>query len=105
VSTNPPTPNPRRVAAGRLNRQKRRGLTPAGRERLRQSALANRPWEHATGPRTPADKAQASRNGKVRQKGKQSVREVKALLGGLDALLGAMAAARHLAQERQAAQA
>jgi hypothetical protein len=33
------------------------------------------------------------------------VREVKALLGGLDALIGAMAAARHLAHERQAAQA
>jgi hypothetical protein len=105
VSTNPPSPNPRRVAAGRLNWQKRRGLTPEGRERLRQSALANRPWEHATGPRTAAGKSQAARNGKVRQKGAQSVREVKALLGGLDALIGAMAAARHLAHERQAAQA
>ena len=80
MSTNPPSPTPRRVAAGRLNWQKRRGLTPAGRERLRQSALANRPWEHATGPRTAAGKAQAARNGKVRQKGAQSVREVKALL-------------------------
>jgi len=29
-----PAPNPRRVVAGRLNRAKRKGLTPEGRERL-----------------------------------------------------------------------
>ena len=35
-------PNPARVAAGRLNRTKRKGITPEGRERLRRGALANR---------------------------------------------------------------
>lgn len=47
---------PRQVAA-RINRKKRKGLTPEGREALRQAALTNRPWEHSTGPRTAAGKA------------------------------------------------
>src|SRR5262249_34904384 len=102
MSASPPSPNPRRVAAGKLNRQKRGPLTPEGRERLRQAALANRPWEHATGPRTPEGKARAAANGKARQKGERSVREVRALLGGLRALLAGMAAARRVAQEGRA---
>ena len=36
MSPHPPCPNPRRVAAGRLNRRKRGPLSPEGRERLRQ---------------------------------------------------------------------
>jgi hypothetical protein len=35
-----------------MNRKKRKGITPKGREALRQAALNNRPWEHSTGPRT-----------------------------------------------------
>ena len=50
------SPNPRRVAAGRRNWLKRKGLTPDSRERLRQAAFANRPWQHATGPRTAEGK-------------------------------------------------
>jgi hypothetical protein len=88
-----PNPNPRRVEAGRLNRMKRGPLTEAGRERLRESALRHRPWQHATGPRTAQGKAQAAKNGKKRQCGALSVREVR---GGLEAL-------RQLLQEARTA--
>ena len=87
-------PNPRRIAAGRLNRQKRKGLTPAGRERLRQAALRNRPWRFATGPRTPAGKARVALNGRIRQLGPRSVREIRRDLAGLRKLVSEMGAAR-----------
>ena len=61
-------PNPRRVAAGRLNHQKRKGLTADGLRRLREAAYKNQPWLRSTGPRTPEGKARVgrSRNGKTR---------------------------------------
>lgn len=80
--------NPKRVAAGRANRAKRGPLTPAGRERLRQAALANRPWVHSTGPKSVEGKRQAARNGKTRQLGPESVREVRRELHDLRHLLG-----------------
>jgi hypothetical protein len=87
-------PNLKRVAAGRRNQKLSRGLSAAGRERLRATALANRPWEHSTGPRTAAGKAAAARNGKVRQLGPRSVREIRAELADLGALVQAMRDAR-----------
>ena len=81
------SPNPRRVAAGRANRLKRGPLTEAGRERLREVALCNKPWEHSTGPRTPEGKQQAVRNGKRRQLGPRSAREVRAELAAVRALI------------------
>src|SRR4051812_39756652 len=95
--TEPPSPsppNPRRVEAGRRNRALRRGLTDAGRERLRQAALANRPWEASTGPRTPEGKARAAANGKLGQKGPKSVRELRAELAEVHNLTEAMRAVR-----------
>ena len=83
-------PNPRRVAAGKLNREKRKGLTADGRERLRQAALRGKPWEHATGPRTTEGKAKAARNGKARQLGPVSVRELRVDLRALRALAADM---------------
>ena len=83
-------PNPKRVAAGRLNWLKRRGLSPVGREKLRRAALQNRPWLYASGPRTPEGKAVASANGKKRQLGLVSLRELKADLRELRALLREM---------------
>lgn len=71
-------PNPKRFEAGRLSRQKWRGFTAEVLERLRQSALTNKPWLHSTGPRTPTDKAQAVLNGKKRQLGPRCVREIRA---------------------------
>jgi hypothetical protein len=46
-----------------------------GRETLRLTAIANKPWTHATGPKTVIGKARSAANGKRRQKGPVSVRE------------------------------
>lgn len=70
--------NPRRVAAGKKNVLKRKGLTPAGRERVRAATLANRPWQYATGPRTPEGKARSAAYAKASRKGALSVRELRA---------------------------
>src|SRR5262245_47228862 len=83
-------PSPRRVAAGRANRLKSEGLTPEGRERLRQAALGNMPWLRSTGPKTAAGKAKVALNGKKRQIGPRSVRETRADLAELRALLRQM---------------
>ena len=80
-------PNPNRVAAGKRNRLKRKVLSKEGRQKLREAALVNRPWRFATGPRTPEGKSRAAANGKKRQKGKQSVRELRAEVAGVQALL------------------
>jgi hypothetical protein len=69
-------------------------LTPEGRERLRQAALRNQPWRFSTGPRTPEGKAQMVLNGKRCQLGPRSVREVRAELAGLRALLQDMQTTR-----------
>ena len=87
------TPNPRRVAAGREN-QKKWQLTADGRERLRQAALKNKPWRFSTGPRTPEGKAQMVLNGKKRQLGPRSVREIRAELAGLRELMREMCHSR-----------
>ena len=101
MSQRPPCPDPRRAAAARANRAKRRGLTPEGRLRLREAALANKPWEHSTGPRTPQGKLQAVRNGKVRQKGPISTRELKAMASGAAELVTQLAATRRLLEGRE----
>ena len=84
------SPNPKRVAAGRRNRRLRGPLTPEGRMRLRQAALANRPWRRSTGPKTAAGKARSADNGRYAQTAEKSIREVRAeiadCLGGLDQL-------------------
>jgi hypothetical protein len=76
---------------------KRKGLTPQGREKLRQTALLHRPWRYSTGPRTPAGKAQAAVNGKRRQLGIRSIREIKADLADVRNLLREMRDGRTLA--------
>jgi hypothetical protein len=75
--------NPKRVAAGRLNSLKRKGLTPAGRERLRQTALRNQPWRKSTGPRTPEGKARSARNSRKGQPGEPSIRQLRTILADL----------------------
>lgn len=84
------TKNPKRVAAGKLNRAKRKGLSPQGRERLREAALKNRPWRFSTGPRSIDGKTRAARNNKVQQKGPLSVRELRSGLAELRALAADM---------------
>lgn len=89
-----PAKNPKRVAAGKLNRAKRKGLTPAGRERLRLAALRTRPWMCSTGPTSAAGKAQAVANGKRRQLGPYSVRELRAELTAVYDMTKAMVSTR-----------
>lgn len=72
--------SPARVAAGKRNRLRRGPLSPAGRQRLRDAALRNRPWEFSTGPRTVAGKAAAANNGREHQKGTTSVRQQRAAM-------------------------
>ena len=69
--------NPNRVAAGKRNRALRGGITEEGRRRLREAAQRNRPWEHSNGPKSEAGRAQSRTNGKARQIGDRSIREVR----------------------------
>jgi hypothetical protein len=88
------TPNPRRVSAGKRNQCYRLGLTEEGRERLRESTLKHQPWRHSTGPRTPEGKKKAALNGKKRQMGSKSVREVRAEVAKLRGFVVEMREAR-----------
>ena len=89
-------PNPKRVAAGRRNRCLRRGLTPEGRERLRQTALANRPWERSTGPKSAVGKAKIAESNKRRAKSSASDTELKKALAEVTDLLASMTASRNM---------
>jgi hypothetical protein len=73
-----PIANPRRVAAGKVNGPKRGPLSEASIQRLRAAALRNKPWLHSSGPKTPEWRRQAALNGKCRQLGPRSVREMQA---------------------------
>ena len=79
--------NPRRVRAGRENRLKRGPLSLESRQRLRVAVFRNQPWLRSTGPRTPAGKAKIAKNGKVRQIGPRSIREIRAYLRGIMCLI------------------
>ena len=70
--------NPKRVQAGRINRMKRGALPLESMHRMRDAINKNKPWQRSTGPRTPAGKAIVARNGKVRQIGPRSIREIRA---------------------------
>lgn len=82
--------NPKRVAAGRRNRQLREALSLDARERLRIAALQHRPWEHATGPQTEAGKAQSAKNGAYRQQGERSIRELRREVADVGDLIKSM---------------
>src|SRR5690349_20268271 len=87
-------PLTKRQITNRLNRQKRREVTPEGRKKLRETALKHRPWEHATGPRTAAGKVRCARNGKSRQVGILSIPEMRAISGHVYNVVKEMAALR-----------
>jgi len=86
--------NPGRVLTGRLNRSKRGKITQEGRDKLRKTALQNKPWQFSTGPRTAEGKAVVASNGRARQKGPTSVREARAEARALRGLIQAMREAR-----------
>jgi len=82
--------SPARVAAGKRNRLLRGALSPAGRQRLRAGALRDRPWECSTGPRTVAGKVAVANNGRKSQKGTTSVRQQRAAMSEVRALVSHM---------------
>jgi hypothetical protein len=88
------TANPRRQAAGRENRRKRGALSVAGKERLRAAIAETRPWVRATGPKTAAGKARSAANGKRRQRGPLSTRELRAEMADVRRLIQQMRALR-----------
>jgi hypothetical protein len=88
------SPNPKRVAAGRLNRAKRKGLSDAGRERLREAARKHQPWRFATGPRTKDGKTKAAQNGRGRQHGPISIRQLRQQLADVRSIVAGMQQAR-----------
>lgn len=94
-STRKPPPSPARIRANRLNRSKRKGLTSESRQRLREAALRNKPWEHSAGPRTPAGKAKSAANGLRKQAVPgPSVRQLRGELSDIGGLIERMAALR-----------
>jgi hypothetical protein len=84
-------PNPRRVAAGRVNRAKRGPLTAEGRERLRAAALANKPWLSSTGPKTTEGKKATAENGRHDQMDSLSIRQARIEVADLLALVRTVA--------------
>jgi hypothetical protein len=69
-------------------------FSPQGLERLRATALANRPWTKTKGPTSPEGRARAALNGRYRQRGEKSRREMRAELAGVFALVRQMSATR-----------
>ena len=90
------SPNPLRSAAGKQNRARRGPLTDEGRERLREAAFRNQPWKFSTGPTTTAGKRVAAQNGRKRQRGPWSTRQIRAELAELHALVEEMQNARRI---------
>ena len=54
--------NPKRVAAGRHNRQKRKPLSSEAIDRLRNAINERKPWTRSTGPRTEEGKRKVAGN-------------------------------------------
>jgi len=87
--------NPKQVLVGKRKWWKRGPRTPEGRQRMREAALRNKPWLHSTGPRTPEGKARAAANGRRRQKGEMSVRQLRAAVADVGEMVKEMATLRN----------
>ena len=88
-------PNDGRVAGD--VRQLKRKHTPEGLQRLRETALKNRPWQYTRGPITPEGKAKVAQNGRYAQKNAVSRRQMEKETAEAHILLTQMAAVRSLA--------
>jgi hypothetical protein len=75
-------------------------LTESGRQRLRDAALRNQPWQFSTGPRSPEGKAKAAMNGHNHRSEPQSRRQLLIGLAGVTSFLGEMALLRQAATQR-----
>jgi hypothetical protein len=74
-----------------VKRTRNRTYTARDREMLRQLALMGRPWEHSTGPRTVEGKARVAENGRKRQKGDESVRQIRRNIAQVKSMIRAIA--------------
>jgi hypothetical protein len=81
----------------------KRMTTPETIAKLRAAALKNKPWRRSTGPKTAAGKAQAARNGRARQRGEYSDRELRAIAKALRLYIRVAAAFRKEAAKARAA--
>jgi hypothetical protein len=81
----------------------KRTLAPETIAKWRAAALKNQPWKRSTGPKTAEGKAQAARNGKSRQRGGCSYRELFAFAKALRQEVRAAAAFRKEAAKAQTA--
>jgi hypothetical protein len=54
--------------AGGIGQLKPQVFSPEDRLRRREVALKHRPWQYATGPRTPEGKSKVAENGRYAQK-------------------------------------
>ena len=91
-------PNPKRVAAGRRNRSLAGPLSEAGRAALREAVEKNRPWSFSTGPKTPEGKRRSSANGRTRQSGPISGRELRRDQAAARELIASLIGARRAAE-------
>jgi hypothetical protein len=82
----------------------KRNVTPETIAKWREAALKNQPWKRSTGPKTAEGKAQAARNGKTRQRGRHSYRELFAMAKARRLELRAEAAFRKDAAKSRAAE-
>ena len=73
---------------------KRAGLTPAGAEKLRQSAIRCQPWRFSTGPRTPEGKAKVARLLIARSRLSPQARQLRQDLEDVKKQAAALAACR-----------
>jgi len=87
---------PKRLTTGRLTQLKPYRLTPEGRQRLRESTLRHKPWKHATGPKTPEGKARAAQNGRYRQHGELSRRQLEREMAEVGSVLAGLVAIRQM---------
>jgi hypothetical protein len=72
-----PTDSSGSIAAEPPTESNRAKHTPEGRERLRLAAFATRPWRYSTGPKSPEGKARSAANGRSKQAGTRSMRDLK----------------------------
>src|ERR1700722_15045693 len=86
--------SPARVLAGKRNRRLRRPITDAGRRRRSEAARRNRAWEKSSGPKTAAGKVAAARNGRARMNGDLSVRDGRAAIARIKAMIAQLACLR-----------
>ncbi len=70
----------------------------AGRAALREAAAKNRPWSFSTGPKTPEGKRRSSANGRTRQSGPISGRELRRDQAAARELIASLIGARRAAE-------